>query len=82
MGIEPTSVCLQGRLAYPWYMPPHGGPDRTRTDYLCRAKAALSQMSYGPRLRGSPRGSTLGGCYPFLFLYSRRQHGRQKYHDP
>ena len=25
-----------------------GGPDRTRTDGLCDANAALSQLSYGP----------------------------------
>lgn len=39
-------------------------------------------MSYGPRVEGNPEGlNPQGECYP-LFLYSRRQHGRQKYHDP
>jgi hypothetical protein len=37
------------------------GPDRTRTDGLCDANAALSQLSYGPA-RILPGGPDLSPC--------------------
>jgi hypothetical protein len=30
----------------------NGGADGIRTHYLCRARAALSQLSYGPMVQG------------------------------
>ena len=51
--VEPPSILTRSAL---------GGADRDRTGDLLLAKQALSQLSYGPRLRQGYGGLTPGAC--------------------
>src|ERR1039458_5641649 len=63
---EPKALCIPTRLAEPpggWHSSrtrARSGASRARTDDLCHAMAALSQLSYSPVKSGQPKGSTWG----------------------